>query len=49
MIFWNSVAVPATQPLFYIRYYGFPYGQGQKTEVPKKINIFPIKVVGKII
>ena len=48
MIFWNSVAVPATQPLFYIHQYGFPYGQDQYTEVPKKIEISPIKVNGKI-
>ena len=48
-IFWNSEAAPASQPLFYIYYYGCPYVQGQLTEVSINFRILTIKVVGKII
>ena len=45
--FLNSQASPSTQPHFCLQYYGFPYIQGQLTEVPINFDFFTKKVVGK--
>ena len=46
-----SLKVPATGSALDLKvcYYGFPYVQGQLTEVPLNFNFFAIKVVGQTI
>ena len=34
---------------FKVYFYGLPYGQGQKTEVPLNFKIFAIEVLGQTI
>ena len=46
-----SLKVPATGSALDLKvcYYGFPYVQGQLTEVPLNFKTFAIKVVGQTI